>query len=350
MAGRVAGRPPALVLSGGVALGAFQGGAYAAMDAAGWRPDWVVGTSIGAVTAALIAGGPAAGAVERLRAFWAGAAGEPGVFVPPSVFGTAARGSLWAALGVQGWGQPGVFLPRVPGVGPDERPSLYHLEPLRARLEELVDFAALNSGAVRVTVTATDLESGERVVFDTDAGVAIGVEHLLASCGFTPLFPPVAIGGRLLGDGGLSANLAADLVLDAPDGHGVCVAVDLFAPEGARPRSVRGAASRVTDLVFGNQSRMVLERCAREGELRRAVARLGALLPEAVRGDPALAAVLALGAAEEVEVVRVVFRPDAGEAEAEKVFDFSARSLAARWAEGAAAMGAAMAERGVGGE
>lgn len=45
-----------LVLRGGGALGAFQLGVFQAMDEAGIRPDWVVGTSIGAINAALIAG------------------------------------------------------------------------------------------------------------------------------------------------------------------------------------------------------------------------------------------------------------------------------------------------------
>lgn len=44
-----------LVMQGG-ALGAFQAGVYEAMHAAGIEPDWVVGTSIGAINGAIIAG------------------------------------------------------------------------------------------------------------------------------------------------------------------------------------------------------------------------------------------------------------------------------------------------------
>ncbi len=52
-------RPPGqivLVLQGGGALGAYQVGVYQAMHEAGIEPDWVIGTSIGAINAALIAG------------------------------------------------------------------------------------------------------------------------------------------------------------------------------------------------------------------------------------------------------------------------------------------------------
>ena len=47
-----------LVLQGGGALGAYQAGAYEALDEAGLLPDWVAGISIGAINAAIIAGNP----------------------------------------------------------------------------------------------------------------------------------------------------------------------------------------------------------------------------------------------------------------------------------------------------
>ena len=45
-----------LVLQGGGALGAYQAGVYQALHEAGIEPDWVIGTSIGAINAGLIAG------------------------------------------------------------------------------------------------------------------------------------------------------------------------------------------------------------------------------------------------------------------------------------------------------
>src|SRR2546423_8073979 len=60
-----------LVLQGGGALGAYQVGVYEAMHEAGIEPDWVIGTSIGAINAALICGNAPAHRLERLHAFWA---------------------------------------------------------------------------------------------------------------------------------------------------------------------------------------------------------------------------------------------------------------------------------------
>mgnify|MGYP003578786467 CR=1 FL=1 len=45
-----------LVLQGGGALGAYQGGVYQALHDAGIEPDWLIGTSIGAINASIIAG------------------------------------------------------------------------------------------------------------------------------------------------------------------------------------------------------------------------------------------------------------------------------------------------------
>ena len=48
-----------LVFQGGGALGAYQAGVYEALHDAGVEPDWIIGTSIGAINACLIAGNDA---------------------------------------------------------------------------------------------------------------------------------------------------------------------------------------------------------------------------------------------------------------------------------------------------
>src|SRR5271165_4965244 len=60
----------ALVLSGGGALGAYQAGTYAALEKCGVRPNWIAGTAIGAINAAIIAGNLPHERVPRLRQFW----------------------------------------------------------------------------------------------------------------------------------------------------------------------------------------------------------------------------------------------------------------------------------------
>src|SRR5213595_4338922 len=59
-----------LVLQGGGALGSYQAGVYQALHEAGIEPDWIIGTSIGAINAALIAGNAPENRLSRLREFW----------------------------------------------------------------------------------------------------------------------------------------------------------------------------------------------------------------------------------------------------------------------------------------
>src|SRR6201985_1545674 len=59
-----------LVLQGGGALGSYQAGVYQALHEAGIEPDWIIGTSIGAINASLIAGNEPALRLDRLREFW----------------------------------------------------------------------------------------------------------------------------------------------------------------------------------------------------------------------------------------------------------------------------------------
>ncbi|GLC92123.1 hypothetical protein Tamer19_15310 [Cupriavidus sp. TA19] len=63
-----------LVLQGGGALGAYQVGVYQALHEAGLEPEWVIGTSIGAINGAIIAGNPPEQRLSRLKQFWDGVA------------------------------------------------------------------------------------------------------------------------------------------------------------------------------------------------------------------------------------------------------------------------------------
>jgi predicted acylesterase/phospholipase RssA len=59
-----------LVLQGGGALGSYQAGVYQALHEAGTEPDWIVGTSIGAINASLITGNAPQDRLARLIEFW----------------------------------------------------------------------------------------------------------------------------------------------------------------------------------------------------------------------------------------------------------------------------------------
>lgn len=334
-----------MIFAGGVGLGAYEAGAYAALHQGGkLLPTWFAGSSAGAVNAALIAGNPLDRRIDTLRRFWRAAP-----------FPTATHAAMWrpwrhmhnwlSAIEARLLGSPGHFRPRLPPNPYRSFSSLYDLAPLRETLRELVDFERLNAGDTRVSVAATDIETGDLVVFDTAAKRdRIEIDHLLASCGFLPEFAPVEIGGRLLGDGGLAANAPLEAVLGQQDGHFLCFVVDVYSRDGARPTDLETALARKEDLVFANQTYLRLQALAREGELRAQLAQLAERLTPKTRRDPAIAPALAAGMTGRTTVFYLSYRAPPEEAGPEKSFDMSATTVALRWRAGALDMEEAIAQ------
>src|SRR3974390_1685312 len=97
-----------LVLQGGGALGAYQAGVYQELREAENEPDWVIGTSIGAINAAIIAGNPPELRTARLREFWTRVQHGPltQVVQAASMFGQWAANAMTLASGVPNFFEP----------------------------------------------------------------------------------------------------------------------------------------------------------------------------------------------------------------------------------------------------
>ena len=111
----------ALLLQGGGALGAYQAGVYEALAEADLRPDWVAGTSIGAINSAIIAGTTREERVGKLREFWELVSRSPFGFDTDFANllsgGDAARrfARQTSAVTATVVGVPGFYVPRIPG-------------------------------------------------------------------------------------------------------------------------------------------------------------------------------------------------------------------------------------------
>ena len=168
------------------APGAYHAGVYEGIAAAGFAPDWVVGISIGAINAALIAGNPPERRVERLREFWELVSSQA-PFVLPAAFDFARpMMNRMAAASAMFFGIPGLLRPADAGAAVRRRKgrsaalSYYDTEPLRATLEELVDFDRINAGDVRLSLGAVNARTGESVYFDSTTHT-ITASHVMAS-------------------------------------------------------------------------------------------------------------------------------------------------------------------------
>src|SRR5205807_1955349 len=182
-------------LQGGGSLGAYQGGVYQALHEAGVEPDWIIGTSIGAINASLIAGNAPQLRLQRLREFWSRVEHKQPWTVTPAWTGVSETMSYWSTLigGIPGFFRvnPTAFLGQHVPLGVASA-GYYSTEPLRATLGELVDFSLINRGETRLTVGAAHVRSSTMRYFDNrDAPIA--VDHIMASGALPPAFPAVKV-------------------------------------------------------------------------------------------------------------------------------------------------------------
>ncbi len=243
-----------LVLAGGNALGAYQAGVIQALHEGGIAPEWIIGTSAGAINGAIFAGNAPDVAVAKLAAFWRSDGFDWWQAWPESW-----RRTIETSATLLG-GRPGMFGPLGTAMFAAPTPALYDSSPLAATLESSVDFARLNDGTPRFTAVSVDLETGAEVAFDT-GDRRIGAEHIRASAALPPAFPAVQVDGRLYVDGGLASNLPLDPALSTPSSRPtLCIAVDLLPMRSGRPDTLGAMAARAQDLTFASQTRRTIAR------------------------------------------------------------------------------------------
>ena len=174
--GTSTGESVAFVLSGGGNLGAVQVGMLRALFEHGIEPDGVVGTSIGALNGAFVAGHPHLAGVDELAHLWMSVRRQ-------EVFPLHPRSLVRGVLG--------------------HRPYLFDGFGLRSLLSRAdFGFDRIEEAALPLRLVATELRSGRPVVLNRGRLVPA----LLASSAIPGVFPPVEIDGRTLVDGGVVDN------------------------------------------------------------------------------------------------------------------------------------------------
>ncbi|HWW06498.1 patatin-like phospholipase family protein [Collimonas sp.] len=341
---KAAGPRVALVLQGGGALGAYQAGVYHAMHENGFTPDWVVGTSIGAINAAIIAGNERDLRLSRLKEFWE-QVGHGDLMDLSKVTDTARQfNTWWTTADVTMRGVPGFFSPRGPNpfqlgmaVAP-EQASFYDTGPLAETLSRLVDFDFLNApGGIRLTVSAMKVACGSLVKFDS-LERQIGVEHIMASGALPPGFAPVRVDGDLYWDGGLYSNTPLEVVLEDEakteiDGHTICVLVDLWNANGPEPTTLNQIENRQKDVTFASRSERHIQNYLRMYQLRHAAFALYKKLPPELRSKSDLHEFKGMSDQGTIHVVRLRYGGHDWNM-ASKDINFSRGSIEWRWEQG----------------
>jgi NTE family protein len=312
-----------LVLQGGGALGAYQAGVYEALTDAGIEPDWVIGTSIGAINGGIIAGNVQALRLERLREFWQRIQQSPSF------------AANWSTIAQ---GVPAFFRPRVDGwsalggtVGLDAA-SFYSTEPLRQTLDKLIDLDILREAKTRLTVGAVAVRSGQMKYFDS-RDRSLSIEHLMASGALPPAFPAVRIDGEPYWDGGVYSNTPLEAVFDdEPRRSAVIFSVNVWQPTGAEPQSIWEVMGRQKDIQYASRADSHIAR-QQLHHLRHVIRELSKHLPESKRRQAAIRDLAAFGCGTTMHIVRLL-APTLDSEDFYKDIDFSGVGIRARWEAG----------------
>ena len=193
----------ALALQGGGAHGAFTWGVLDKLLEDGLRPDRVCGVSSGAILGTLLVqglvrGGPD-GARAEMRRLWTRVAHAHRLSLLQNaplerwLWGWDLSNSLaWRGMEMA----MRLFAPA--------QLNPFGHNPLRPLLTGLLEPALIaHPAAPRLTVAATDVATGQAVLFDN---AAVTVDVLLASACLPFVFPAVEIDGRAYWDGGYAGN------------------------------------------------------------------------------------------------------------------------------------------------
>lgn len=200
-----------LVLSGGGAKSAAHIGAALALAEFGLTPVRYIAASMGAVIAVALA--------ARL---------EPD--------------ALLAQLAEVG--RTGVVKDRLAFMSGLFARSLLRPRPFHDAIERLVPVRRFSELTVPVTVTVTHLDTGQLLLFGDGGEEAPVVDVLCATCALPVYYPPVHLGGRRCGDGGLRGPLPLDVA--ARFAHETVVAVDVGPGfDVAEPWPITGAPAMV---------------------------------------------------------------------------------------------------------
>jgi NTE family protein len=229
--------PTAFVFAGGSSLGAIQVGMLKALLRRGVAPDFVVGSSAGAINAAYFACHPTASGIGEMEKLWRGLKRE-------DIFDISPVRSLWRLM--------------------VRHSHMVSTAGLERTLSASFATRRLEDGPLPCCIVTTDVLTG--CEFRIRSGPA--VPALIASAAIPGVFPPLHLHGKYLVDGGVTSHtplpaaidLGARTIYVLPTGHSCA----LTRP----PRTAIGNALHGLNLLIVQQLKDAVRQCQGRAEIR----------------------------------------------------------------------------------
>lgn len=332
------------LFQGGGALGAYQVGVYQALTENGYAPDWMVGISIGAINASIIAGNPQEKRLEKMNQFWQAITHSISPWIPNSSSSEKHQQNLLTAynicsayfalvLGQRNFFKPSAINPWFIQKENPDKISFYDTSDLKKILMEVVDFDYLNSGHIRLSLGTVNVKSGRLKFFD-NRKCNIQAEHIMASCALPPGFPAIEIEGEYYWDGGLYSNTPLISVInDLPHKSRLCFLVDLFESTGLIPHTMDDVLERAKDITYAGHLDIVLDYYDLHLFIQKKIATCLNKLPSELKKDPDIQELARFGDSHNVHIAKIVYRSSLQDLHS-KDYEFSNFSAKRRMEEG----------------
>ncbi len=195
------GERPWLVLGGGGVKGLAHLGAWRVLKAAGFEPEGIIGTSIGALVGACLAGGQPLEELEQMA-----------LTVSREEIATMPRRLLWTQ-GIRS-------------------PALYRGDVFMSYIERVIPADGWDALRIRFQTNAVELGSGKTEWFGVGARTDVTLAQAVYASSALPVFyPPCALPGGLYVDGGTEEALP--ILRAAELGATAIVAIDVGRAESA---------------------------------------------------------------------------------------------------------------------
>lgn len=227
----------AFVLSGGASLGSIQVGMLKSLEAAGIVPDLIVGTSVGAVNGGWIAGDYSADSIDGLARLWRSMSRQ-------MVFPTNPATGISAILG--------------------RSDHLVSPRRLRRMIGAHLKFTDLESAATPFHTVCSDVLTGRSVRLSTGPAV----DAIAASAAIPGIFPPVAVDGTLLIDGGAVQNLPVRAAVELGADQVWVLPTGASCPLTRPPESALEMMLRGLQLALNAQMAAEIASCQAEADIR----------------------------------------------------------------------------------
>jgi NTE family protein len=225
----------AFVLAGGGSFGAVQVGMLRELLARDVVPDMVVGSSVGAINGAYLAGAPTRQGVADLEAIWRGLSRR-------KIFPLDWRSLLGLVT---------------------RRDFVVDPRGMRSLLETHLGYSHIEKAAVPLHVVATDMLGGAPIRLSSGPVV----DAVLASCAIPGAFPPVRIGEHYLIDGAVASNTPIRVAIELGAKRLIVLPTGFACTVESPPRGAIASLMHAVNLLIAHQLVAELERYGADAEI-----------------------------------------------------------------------------------